>query len=213
MASKTEICNQALGHLGVSREIGNVETENSEEAAACRRFYPIALEMILTAFPWPFAGKFAALGLVAASPAEAPEWAYSYRYPSDALELRRIVSATRRDTKASRVPYKIMQDATGQLIYTDWQNASIEYTARTDRPELYKAAFQLALSLLLASLIAPRVTGGDPFKLGDRALARYPMALSRAQMDALGEEQPDDVIDGDLVSSRFDSDPRPPTQP
>jgi len=55
MSSKTEISNMALSHLGVGYEIQNIETEQSQEATACRRYYDIALQTTLTDYPWPFA--------------------------------------------------------------------------------------------------------------------------------------------------------------
>ena len=90
MASKTEICNLAISHLGVGKEIANFETERSEVAAACRRYYDIALQTMLTEFDWGFATRYVTLGLEEIEPNS--EWRYSYRYPHDCLKVRRIIS-------------------------------------------------------------------------------------------------------------------------
>src|SRR5688572_11149621 len=111
MASETEIANLALSHLGVGKEIANLETERSQEAVACRRFYDTARDATLRDFSWPFATKIAVLGLIEADPND--EWDYSYRYPSDCLQLRRILSGVRNDTRDSRVPFKLAHDDSG----------------------------------------------------------------------------------------------------
>lgn len=200
MASQSQICNLALSHLGVGKEIANLETERSPEAAACRRFYDIALETTLRDFPWPFATKIAALPLVDENIHD--EWGYSYRYPTDAIHLRRVLSGMRSDTASSRVPYRLSQDDAGVLIYTDQAQASIEYTLRADNPTIYPPDFVLALSFRLATLIAPRITGGDPFKVGDKAQARYEDEINRARASALNEAQIDIQADSEFIRVR-----------
>lgn len=200
MASAVEICNLALSHLGVGKEIANLTTERSEESAACRRFYESARDAVLRDYPWPFTTKISALGLVAADPND--EWGFSYRYPTDALKLRRIPSGIRNDNRQSRVPFKLAQDSSGLIIYTDAENAQIEYTARSEDPGLYPADFVMALSFRLAVYIAPRVTGGDPFKMGDRARTMYQYELQMAQGNATNEEQAEEVPDAELIRAR-----------
>src|SRR5665648_440114 len=97
MSSATEICNMALGHLASGKEIANLETERSAEAIACRRFFDSARDAVLRDFSWPFATKIKALSLIEEDPNS--EWAYSYRYPTDCLNFRRILSGTRTDTR------------------------------------------------------------------------------------------------------------------
>lgn len=200
MGSKTEICNMALGHVGVGREISNVDSERSEEALACRRFFDQARDETLREYAWPFATKLANLGLIVQNPNT--EWGYSYRYPSDCLEFRRILSGKRTDTPDSRVPYKIGQDDQGQIIYTDIPSAQCEYTTQITAIERFPADFRAALSLLLATYIAPRVTGGDPFKLGDRAMRLYQFKLTRAEVAAGNEEQPDRTPEAESIRAR-----------
>ena len=105
MASKTEVANMAISNLGTGKEIGNIDTENSQEASACRRFFDIALEAVLRDFAWPFANVTASAGLVDTNPTT--EWGFSYRYPTSCLRLIRILSGVRNDTRQSRAPLKI----------------------------------------------------------------------------------------------------------
>jgi hypothetical protein len=187
MATSTEICNLALGHLAVGKEISNLETDQTPQAIACRRFYETALKKTLRSFAWPFATVYEPLALVEENPTE--EWDYSYRYPTNCLFLRRVLSGTRNDTRQSRIPYKVGKDSQGRLIYTDKDEAEIEYTQYTEDNTLYPDDFVLALSFCIAMYVAPSVTGGDPFKLGERAEQMFRVAISEAMGTSFGEEQ------------------------
>ena len=189
MSSPTVICNMALGHLGVGKEIAALTTENSQEARSCRRFYEMARDSVLEAYPWPFATKRVTLGLIEADPND--EWGYSYTYPSDCVAMRRILSGIRDDSVDTRTPYKIEKNGTAKVIYTDKEDAILEYTYRNTATEEYSAQFMLCLSLRIAAYIAPSITAGDPFKVGERALKLYHYELGVARMNAGNEESPD----------------------
>lgn len=178
----------ALRHVGVSTEIQDLDTEKSKEAAACRRFFDVAREQVLRDFPWPFAKTYETLAVVASRPTV--EWAYSYRYPANSVNLRRIINGSdvRIDTENTRVAYEIGRDAIGKLIYTDYSPATVEYTYRETNTENFPPDFVIALSFLLASYIAPSVSGGDPKQLGTNALLRYRDALQHAEANAANEE-------------------------
>jgi len=62
--SVTDICNMALSHLGIGKELANMETDTGENASACRRFYENCRDNMLSDFPWPFATVTTDLGLV-----------------------------------------------------------------------------------------------------------------------------------------------------
>lgn len=200
MSTPTEIANTALSHLGVGKEIANIETENSQEANACRRFYDISREQVLRDFNWPFATKEIALGLVSANPTT--EWTYAYRYPSDCLKLRRIFSGLRNDNRNSRVPYKLVRDAAGRLIYTDMPNALMEYTYNEKDSERFTPDFVQALAARLATYIAPRLTSGDPSKMGERAYKLYVLEITKAQASAANEQQDEMKPEAEWINAR-----------
>ena len=185
-SSKTEICNIALSHLGQGQEIANMDTENSEAASACRRFYELAKDEVMRDFDWPFLTRFASLALVDEDPTT--EWAYSYRYPTDCLKIRRILSGDRNDSLQSRITYKVAQDDTGSLVLTDMQNAEMEYTYKEDDTGKFPADFVAALSYKLAFYISPRLTKGDPFKLRDSVSQMYVYTVTKAARNAFNEE-------------------------
>lgn len=200
MASETEICNLAISHLGVGKEIQNIETDNSDEAAACRRFFDTARDATLRDSNWPFATKIATLALVEEEPND--EWAYSYRYPTDCLKVRRILSGSRNDTQSTRARYRVARDSGGLLIYSDTTDAEVEYTVREEDPQVYPPDFMMAFSYRLAHYIAPRVAGGEWMSLADRALKLYAMEIKIASSTAFNEEVLDEQPDSEFITTR-----------
>src|SRR5687767_6554440 len=111
----------SLSALGLDADVQAVG-ESSAEARACDLFYPDVRDQVLRDFPWPFARKVAVLAVVAGTP---NEWGYQYRYPTDALSIRRILpygvdTATmgQLEFPSTRIPYSISQDASGRLLWT-----------------------------------------------------------------------------------------------
>lgn len=200
MASKTSIDNLALRHLASAKSIANHDTTAGADATACRIFYDMALEETFRDFAWPFATKIGDLGLVEESPND--EWAYSYRYPSDCKFFRRILSGSRNDSRQSRIPYRVARDDQGLLIFTDMEDAQAEWTILEDDASRYPADFVMALSLLLASYIAPSVTSGDPFKLGQRSFTLYLQSIDKARANALNEQQDEEPPESEFIAGR-----------
>lgn len=198
--SNTQIANMALAHLGVSTEIATLDTDTTKEAKVCRRFFTLAQERCLRDFSWPFAMKIATLSEIEADPND--EWGYSYQYPTDCANLKRILSGTRTDTNDTRVAFRIANDGTNKIIFTDEAEAQAEYTVNLDETALFPADFVSALSYLLAFYVAVPVTGGDPFKLGPRAMSAYEHEIENAQANAANEEQPDVQPDSEFERGR-----------
>lgn len=199
MASKVQICNYAIGHLGIGKQISSLD-ERSQEANSCKQFYDLALEQLLRKFEWPFATKLVTLGLVEEDPND--EWHFSYRYPSDCVEFRRILSGQRRDTFDSKVPYRIAQDVAGRLIYSDSENAQGEYTFFAEDVLQYPVDFTITLSYLLASYIAPQITHGDSFNLGDKMLQRAMAMGEQATAKSANEEASDINPESEFIRAR-----------
>lgn len=202
MASDTVICNMALGHLGSTKEIADLETERSAEAIVCRRFYESVRKQTLRDFPWPFATKYAELNLIDDNPNE-DEWAYAYRYPTDCLAIQRIVSGIRNEAANQRVPYTIVRDDDGKVILTDQVDAVLQYTVDLENEEEYPADYEMALSLHLASVIAPKLTGGDQFKLGERARQLYEVSLTKAAANSQNEKQQEVDPESEFIRARM----------
>lgn len=207
MSSKTEIANLALSHLGISTQITNLDTERSAEANGCNKFFNLAIKSTLSDFAWPFSIKIAPLGLVEnfALTQTNKEWGYSYTYPSDCEQFIKIQSGVRNDTRQSRVSYRIVHGGgSTRLIYADQPNAIGEYVMNIDNADDLPTSFVLALSYRLAIYIAPLLTAGDPFKLGERAAQFYNLEISNAQANSANEEQPDIQPDSEFERARND---------
>lgn len=220
VSSNTEIANLALGHLGISRSIANMDTERSVEAQQCRVFYETVLDDLINEIPWSHCKKFASLQLVAGSPS-APityEWIYSYRYPPDCLQFIRIISYRgNNDTRQSRIPYTIAADDVGQLIYTNWPGTQIivpqcQYTFRNDSVEKFPPNFVMAFSLALAMRIAPGITAGDPNGLAPKAAVEFKRVMANAADANVNEEQRPEEPQSEFIRARDYSDQGGPGQ-
>lgn len=200
MARSTEICNLAISHLGVAKEIADVDTEQSQEATACRRFYDDALKLMFRNFAWGFATKIAALALVEEDPND--EWLFSYAYPTNCARLNKIQSGTVFDTRASRIDYRIANNETQRVIFTNQEDATAEYVELTEDDNLYPVDFKMAFSYLLAALVAARLTKGDPFKIKNEMFERFRSMLTEAKSNGLNEEQWPQEPEGEFLRSR-----------
>ena len=187
--SKTSICNLALIHLGHSKLLANVETDQTAAANACRTVYDQVRNEVLRDFTWPFATERVTLALVEADPND--EWDYAYRYPDDCIMFHRILNDDRPTALITHLPFRLGQDSQGALIFTDRENAMGQYTIRIEDPSRYPPDFVGMLALLLAVYLAPSVTAGDEFKLGERAMKVYGWARAIARANASNEEQAD----------------------
>lgn len=199
MVDQTAICNFALSHLGISKEIANID-EKSESARACKRFWDIAVEETFREIPWSFAIKYEDLGLIEESPNT--EWGYSYRYPSDCARIQKIISGTRNETEQTRIPYALASDNEGLLIYADGSEAILKYIKKITDTNFFPADYAMMLSYLLASYIAPRITGGDPYKLGEKTLQMYYLKKSTAAATMYNEQQVDKEPDAETIRER-----------
>jgi hypothetical protein len=197
MASKTQIANQALIAIGVTAQIANLETETSKEAIAIRLIFEDEVDFVLRDFPWPFATAYASLGLVTDDPNN--DWDYAYRYPSDAVFVRRIATTLGRDN-SEPPPYRIGRDDEGRLIYSDEVNANIEYTSRIFDSNELDPIFVSALVWKLGAKLAPSMS-----KIKDMAKtawAMYEVEIDKAKSVSLNESQSEPAPDAEWITAR-----------
>lgn len=193
--SEVQICNMALGHVGVSLRIISLDDE-SAEARACDTYFEPDRNLVLEAFPWNFAGKRSVLSLVEEDPND--DWAYAYRWPTGCLKPLRIISGVRQDPAPP--PFEISHDDNGRLIFTDESPATLLYTAELTNPQWWPAAFAEALSWRLAADVAFQLEASKAMR--DYALQRYGQALVEAATNALNGEQPDPLPDSGAIRAR-----------
>ncbi len=143
------VANMALDRIGIGQPIDALE-ENSDEARACNRWYEKCRDKVLGLGIWPFAKRQVALGLVEEDPNDA--WGFSYRYPINCIRVLNVVTGMRLDV--ARIEWAMGQDDTGRLIYTDEEDALVEYVGTFDDPGEWFDLFADTVAWLLASEIA-----------------------------------------------------------
>lgn len=201
MAYSTEIGNFALGHIGVNYEISDLETEQSREAKAIRRFWDVCLEQVLRDHPWGFATKVLTLNLVEEDPNT--DWLFSYRYPSDCLFVRKILSGVNITTPFDAIDYKLSVDVSGRLIMTNQEDAVLEYTKTVSDFNTVPSDFKMAFSYRLGMYICAGLTSGDPFKIKESCEKSYLFEISKAEANSINEESNDPDVDSEFVRARI----------
>jgi len=171
MYTKTEIANFALGMLGQSLEIVNVDTETTIQAKILRRHFSKAVVETLK-YEWNVLTKTGALSLIAEDPS--PKWQYSYSKPSDAEVVRRIESdnyfPADRQYEDQKVPFDLMYTTSGYEIHTNIPDAYAEYTVRPADVGPYPDHVAWAIAANLAMIAAPQIITNNYVKIKDTFL-------------------------------------------
>lgn len=224
MNSDIDICNMALGHLSVGKEIVSF-SERSEEASACNRYYDTARGVILRSFPWPFALDSEHLALLQrfdlSDLADSYGYLFAYQYPPRSLRLVNVydqyaglgastgsrgygglIDPERFLTRDYTFPHRVVSGKNGKRIFTNAEDARARFVDREVPAEHFEEDFSLALSFLAAYLIAPRLGRGDK-QLRDEMLREYSLAVSNARATGVNEEDPEPLAESDLVRSRY----------
>jgi hypothetical protein len=222
----------ALTRIGSTQIIQSLDpaVDQSNEAAQLSLWYFADRDAELGDWPWPFANKYIALNQVSTTGIPAnPEWIYSYRYPSDCLTVRRMVTGTvvtnaqitppattapnqqgfnnlipfRQDGDPYPYPFDTGSDDTGQLIFTDCPNAWIQYTFQQQDPTQFSRSF--------ADMLAWRVAA-DCYglcrddKRRDYCRQMYEKTKISARANAMNEGQWDNpfvTYNSESIRSRF----------
>lgn len=199
MSSVVEICNLALSNLGATNIISSI-TEASAEARYCRQFYGQSLRALLQHYPWTFAKTTAPLAPT--SNAKSGKWGYCYVKPADCLKIRRILDPKLDDyvpTEAGGALGLHRYELEGNLIYTNIEAASIEYTREEIDPTKFSPLFIDALSWGLAVRLAMPVTR-DPKVRADA----YQLAL-RMRDEAAAHDANESRDTADIRAEMFEA--------
>lgn len=188
MASKIDVFNMALGHIGTSSTVAD-ELERSPERIACSRYWDTCRDALFSYkdMPWGFATSRVTLADIGDPPTG---WGYRYRYPNDCINAIGIVGSTGRNEPPELRPKFVVQwEADGRVILTDTEEAVLIYTKRVEEVERWPSSFVEAMAYRLASMIAMPMKNdnglrGDMLSLADQ-FAQIAMAAS------LNESEPD----------------------
>lgn len=125
------------------------------------------------------------------------DWTYAYRQPTDLIFARRLVrEGLARMFDPDPPPFRIGQDVTGNLIYTDEPEAVLEYTRRPPCAGVAgDALFNDALEWRLAHSLAPGLAKDS--KKQEYCWQMYLHTLERAKVPNANEQQRQSPGDGD----------------
>lgn len=184
MASKTDICNQALLRLGQPAIM-----EGSDDSVTARRVtqeFDAALGAILRIHPWPFAIARKELNRSTTTPVFG--FAYYYMLPSDIARLIEV------DTGSNA--YQIE----GTFIATNSAYVKIRYISKIQAMENMDDAVANTLSLYLASVLAIIITENQSLK--SQLYEEYSVSLASARNIWSVEDYPQTMEESSWVVSR-----------
>jgi hypothetical protein len=172
--SKISICNMALSHIGSSRI--NALTDPSEPARLCNLMYDPSREFVLQDHDWGFAEVVDDLALIDETPVG---YTYAYQYPVGCLQFKELYQSS---TGAKPLDYIIRSNATltNRKILTEESEAVGMWTGNVTNTNMFSAAFVMAFSYQLASLIALPITKKTSIR--DKMLQYYDAYMSKAQL-------------------------------
>lgn len=190
MASKIDVFNLALGHIGVSSTVAD-ELERSPERVICSRYWDTCRDALLSYkdMPWGFATARVTLADIGTPPTG---WGYRYRYPNDSVNALAIVGGTGRvENIQARPKFAIQWEADGRVILADIDEAVLLYIKRIEEAERWPSSFVEAMAYRLASMIVMPLKNdmalrNDLLTLADQ-FAQIAMAAS------LNEGEPDNA--------------------
>lgn len=190
MPTQAGVYNMALGHLSVADTVDTPADTGSEAAAACNTYWEVCIGTVLEARDWNFCKRRAPLVLIQEDPNS--DWSYEYAMPANCGRIIRLVEPGAQDV-APPVTYEQRWDGTQRVIWTNLRDAEVEYVDASFPIGYWPASFSLAVSYLLASLIAPRVRGSQA--AAEKAYAQFQMAVGTSiagiQSQANYAEEPD----------------------
>lgn len=174
MASEVELCNLALANIRAG-SINSLD-EPSLQAQQCKARLPVLRDMLLRDTPWNFAVKIEALAL---STADLFNWVYAYQYPSDCLQIDRLIlnyEEFTADDGAYRtrhiediytpdldqqVKYQIFNENGNIVVGCNEPDIRAEYRIRVTDPNRWDTQFYMMLAHLLSAELAVPIVGGD----------------------------------------------------
>jgi len=197
MASKIDIFNMALAHIGTTVTVAD-EAEKTVERITCSRFYDTCRDALLAykSCDWNFAMTSVLLADIGSPPTN---WLYRYRYPSDCIRaVGLVIKGNRSPTEAQKLRFDVMYEAAGRSIVSDQTEAELLYITRVTEAERYPSSFVEALALRLAAFIAMPLNKDK--SLRDELTQRSEQAIQIAMAYTLNEEQPDNPPESDYTT-------------
>ncbi len=178
MPDETDLVNFGLRRIGAS--IITSLADGSPSANAANDVYTEIRDDLLRSHNWNFATK--RLKLAQSSTTPIFEFDYGYPLPSDWI---RTVSVHDNDAGHGTILYRMEQINGQNSIVTSSDEVWLRYVFRITDPNLMTADFRMALSYLIAGLLAIPLASSNT--LSDRFQKKADSTIARARSsDALG---------------------------
>ena len=179
MASKIDICNGALMHVGV-QPISSF-TDDIESARLCNQEYAKVRRSVLSEYPWSCAEKSLALALTTTNPVRT-KYDFEYTLPGDLLQVKEWL------------PTGFKFEVEGNVVITNETDIVLVYTFDNDNPESYDALLVETFEYRLAARLA------IPLR-EDKGLR------DRLKEDAAGVLERAEIRDSKMSNNRTQDDP------
>ncbi len=179
MNSKTNICNLALAYLGQA-PITSLDQDNGQ-ARWLKLFYNSVRDEVLRTHNWAFAATDEPLLLVKTG--AHPGGEFIYKYPADALFVRRVYSAAVQT--AFQFSEHFDKDTHQRVLVTPAPRARAVYTRQMTDETLFDPAFVKCFALALACDCALALTGD--VDLSARLQQKYTLCLEEARRTNMSE--------------------------
>ena len=187
-SSKVQIANIALTtYLGKGRI--NALDEQNPTALMCSIHFDDARQEVLSEWPWSFATRRGVLARLTDDANDKPEWRSKFAKPARLLRINWVNDPVcAKNAMTDREVFDPPRIVEGDFIYSDLDDASIEYVEDVDDPTAYPPKFTQALAANLASKIAIPLT--ETASKASDALAAYAQMLDEAKVQDLRLDPP-----------------------
>ncbi len=184
------ICNMALSHIGERAKVTSLDgSDTSAQAQHCAMFYPRAVKSLMEQHAWDFNTRRKPLVLTtnptAHLLARTEEWLYAYDLPHLPPNFGGAIAVLPHGASrdAPTQPFQKESDLGGnQIILTDVPDAVLRYNVSVMNPRKFSESFVMAVSWMLASMLAgPIIKGDEGRKARDGCLAMMRAFLGRAE--------------------------------
>jgi hypothetical protein len=161
VASEVDIGNLALSHIGEEAAVTSFDpVDGTIHAEHLARFYPVARDVCLEAHAWKCNRRTEQLTDPLATVPDG--WNFAYATPADLLKVLRLYPEGARRDIVTIYEFEVESDDNGQeMILTDIENPFLIYSRKIVDTSKFSPTLTLAISYLLASLLAGPVLKGD----------------------------------------------------
>ena len=188
MATSVDICNAALGMLGVGGTITTLN-DNSLKGQVCKRYYDRTRKQLLRMHAWSFAIQSEALVNTPSTPTH-PLWDNIYNRPADCIRVLNVHRATDNEP-VEHVVEREDKSPTDLSIFANLPSLYIRYIKDVQTVDDFDDLFDQALTVLLAAKMAMALGKGGEMaeKLRVEFLNLMPVAAGTDSEEGHSEDR------------------------